>query len=1200
MNIGLRLTHELQQKFINAAILPLRILLRVTWWKDHLRTSAVRMAIEKRLQQGPAGSESTNPEDQWWWPIVLEEQRKARARGAATGAAMATGRSVSADNDPTDHNMSAEAKQPSSQPPSDQPPSEQVASEQPSEQPSSEQPPSDTSETAKNDLNTPEVPQQLVSCPITSSKSKKKAKKNRKKRKNTTTPQQMDSCNTDSTAEQPFTVISEAQSSASATDPSSITLAGRDIPPADLTSTPTLPSNDDDNTQSKDMSLASKDTLSEQNDSPSLEPPSATCVAPENRPEIMDTVSVTDSLSPSSTPIPLPSPRATSRPPDKSHESTESLEVTPLTESYTHLQLAPVNTNLPSEISPAPHQLSGTDTLASDDEGAGNLGDNHKRRADAIRLIRARTLSRLSPAEESAATELPTPHSEGSSYHQESTDLDQTPSEKAGMSTSKKKNKKKKQKQKQKEKHISDQPSASPSGNETTHHPSGLLPQDATSIASTDTAAEQDLSSQVSPTESVPKETTQVAISHPSLIQPFPMTLKSEERPRRQDRKSCLDPLALEYIPNYQSGDGFLSRPKGSPSTSSSDASEWKQRLGIEISARESRDITKDEGNIASSETTKYQKTTESTSDSPTTLAPSAYSYQRLSTNDTDFSLSLSSSNDQLTTASAFQEKESSKIQDDGTISASRTTDTDHNTTQRTPTAISEIGTDLQTVHSPTIRYPVEERRVVTSQSLILSTEPSLSRRASRTSIRDRLSPIHESPVEMVADEKAVRDSPQPYDQDIRSATEHSHPYLPDTGSTESIAHIAQEFSIETRGNQETRQVELTTPEAVQDHQGIVTSSSAASSNFASSHAHPSPSSTHSGQGASTIQRPQGFFWQLDSHGFPCAKADCDKRCNSWDGASVICPRCGPFSEVRYCGPEHLYADIKQHWAFCGQMTFRHPCRENTIPREQREGPPLLPSRHQWDTPERHRQAVYHSTNRDGDYFIFADWAEFVAAGQPANNVAVRCSNRVLCVVKFDGAAEKDRFHRVLGVCLFGKLLLLPSLYIYRLAIYELLANGLFCNSLHRGCKPRRLLIPPNPRQPADPGGVEWRARHRAAISDPARARRGLTPGDHRAETCLRDRVGRAQRPSLHGPGVHRGASPALGRPWDGSGLPPPLRLHGVEPLAPPRGENHPSHDRPSSGADEGGGFRRGPRGGQEVVPAWGGLGWCRVRGDGD
>jgi hypothetical protein len=175
------------------------------------------------------------------------------------------------------------------------------------------------------------------------------------------------------------------------------------------------------------------------------------------------------------------------------------------------------------------------------------------------------------------------------------------------------------------------------------------------------------------------------------------------------------------------------------------------------------------------------------------------------------------------------------------------------------------------------------------------------------------------------------------------------------------------------------------------------------------------------GQSGQEKKTNSGFFWQLDSHGFPCAKYDCEKRCNSWDGASVICPKCGPYSEIRYCGEEHLYEDIKSHWINCGKMTFKHPCRASTIPQEQKEGPPLMPNRHNWDTPERHRQAVYHAANTSGDYFIFADWTEFVAAGQPANSVNVRCTSRLLYTVKIDDLEEKDRFRRVLGIALFSK-----------------------------------------------------------------------------------------------------------------------------------------------------------------------------------
>ncbi|KAL2840751.1 hypothetical protein BJX68DRAFT_258402 [Aspergillus pseudodeflectus] len=195
-----------------------------------------------------------------------------------------------------------------------------------------------------------------------------------------------------------------------------------------------------------------------------------------------------------------------------------------------------------------------------------------------------------------------------------------------------------------------------------------------------------------------------------------------------------------------------------------------------------------------------------------------------------------------------------------------------------------------------------------------------------------------------------------------------------------------------------------------------------------STHAHPSPSSqstitkdiqTTRGHRITT-QKPEGFFWQLDSHGFPCARSDCDSRCNLWDGATVICPRCGPFSETRYCSREHLLKDIKVHWATCGQNVFQHPCRESTIPKDVRDGPPLIPCLHPYDTPERHRQAVYFNMHSSvGDYFIFSDFVDMVDAGFPDDHLNLRCSNRVLLAVKFTDPKAKDRFRRVLAACLF-------------------------------------------------------------------------------------------------------------------------------------------------------------------------------------
>ena len=236
--------------------------------------------------------------------------------------------------------------------------------------------------------------------------------------------------------------------------------------------------------------------------------------------------------------------------------------------------------------------------------------------------------------------------------------------------------------------------------------------------------------------------------------------------------------------------------------------------------------------------------------------------------------------------------------------------------------------------------------------------------------------------------------------------------------------------SAEPQGTPQTESSEIEATKTKNHHEKVSTETrTVVISQPKGSHAHPSSSlslerpvrCTTTAQKYISTQKPEGFFWQLDSHGFPCAKAGCEKRCNLWDGATVICPRCGPFSEIRYCCKEHLLEDIKYHWLYCGQMTFEHPCRENSIPRDVRDGPPLVPCLHPYDTPERHRQAVYFNAKvREGDYFIFSDWTDLVKAGFPESNVEVRCSSQVIYTIRFEDASEKDRFRRVLATCLFS------------------------------------------------------------------------------------------------------------------------------------------------------------------------------------
>lgn len=154
--------------------------------------------------------------------------------------------------------------------------------------------------------------------------------------------------------------------------------------------------------------------------------------------------------------------------------------------------------------------------------------------------------------------------------------------------------------------------------------------------------------------------------------------------------------------------------------------------------------------------------------------------------------------------------------------------------------------------------------------------------------------------------------------------------------------------------------------------------------------------------------------------GVKCALSGCAARCNLWDGEAVFCPRCGPHIEVRYCTQAHLHEDVKWHWVYCGQGALTHTCPADVIPWQVREGVPLIPCLHAWDTPEKHRQAVrFNAGGLAGDYFVFADWADLREAGFPANSVSLRCSSRVIETIRFDDPEEKDRFRRVLAVCLF-------------------------------------------------------------------------------------------------------------------------------------------------------------------------------------
>ncbi|KAJ5781367.1 uncharacterized protein N7518_009850 [Penicillium psychrosexuale] len=179
-----------------------------------------------------------------------------------------------------------------------------------------------------------------------------------------------------------------------------------------------------------------------------------------------------------------------------------------------------------------------------------------------------------------------------------------------------------------------------------------------------------------------------------------------------------------------------------------------------------------------------------------------------------------------------------------------------------------------------------------------------------------------------------------------------------------------------------------------------------------------------------------GLLLDLRTLGVTCHEPFCEVLCCLGDGVSVVCPKCGPFSLVRYCGKDHLWEDAKRHWVVCTQLPVLEQCLASSISHDLLVGPPMLPNLHQWDKPERHRQALWFSSARDrGDYFVFAEWVDLVKVeDDPASHLQLRCSPRIAHIVRFEDAEEKDRFRRCLAICLFAAIEH-PALvdYLYRL-----------------------------------------------------------------------------------------------------------------------------------------------------------------------
>jgi len=115
-----------------------------------------------------------------------------------------------------------------------------------------------------------------------------------------------------------------------------------------------------------------------------------------------------------------------------------------------------------------------------------------------------------------------------------------------------------------------------------------------------------------------------------------------------------------------------------------------------------------------------------------------------------------------------------------------------------------------------------------------------------------------------------------------------------------------------------------------------------------------------------------------------CWLPGCQQPTNSCDVRTTSCPRCGPYSYVRYCSIQHLHADVRRHYTEdCTRRPNHLPyLDESTI--YTMNSPPrvfISCSIPLSDSFERYRQALYHSCPPDArsDYFVFSDADNLVA-----------------------------------------------------------------------------------------------------------------------------------------------------------------------------------------------------------------------------
>ncbi|KAJ9256590.1 hypothetical protein DTO207G8_2593 [Paecilomyces variotii] len=1075
-----------KRKFVDAITVPIRILLRVTWWKELFGNAGIDLSSGSLSTRESDDSEEISPEDQWWWPIVLEAQQRSKAKAKA--AALSASTSLPAAEEDAQESSGAVKKRLKKNKGKKRKANHRNRAR-------------NTTRTSDADVKTEKEKQQTLQSPS-----------------NPPSPTSPD-----------YLSAYEALPSYDTLNPKSEDQEGPAVSDSGMVTCPTSPIKETEHLYGADPTtgpvpetVLHETRLSHSSipQSPLLQSPVATPPTTHLSEGTLEVTSVPEGIIFSHDSLPEGRVPRVSLPTEPLIETTPG-ESTP--RDTVSAAISPESPLSPQQDAVLPESESSETWMASKTEHSSEDRFKDPRK---VEILASNTTTTERQDQDPSSILLS--HPSGTSSVRKEVSFAEDPNQNQNIDTVKSPAVELISKTQQSQDSPDTQKDPKPD-NSTASTKTGMAKKKhakkkkRSRRQQTDPVTEQDAEHQPcvsqTPAQSCPASqssrpasalnTTQVPISSsdsPSL-QPNLRDPKATSGTLTKDSKSSLDPLASEYVPNFKPVQKTVALPETSKAPDSNVSSK-KKKASSSTRARANTSPSK-------SAAAKGPSVNVSSMSSQHNVSPSPHSSQPTLTDDI-ITQSLTHLQDDQRNALLASRRNSttsfftSSTLDTAThrgreVTASRSDHTEKHARNQGSDGINAGSSVFESTgsferillrnehsavsgqassHSAQRSSSPTRRASISSQRSAASTNSHQTGHLSSSPDRSRLPPIQEA-----TREHGQRDITSLTGNHSAYALSHSHP---EPDSTELTARDPEDTST------------CQTPTNLQIPQGAFTTSPVqtqgnppATSQLFGSHGPPAPPSTTRalpsifGQGGPVVRRPAGFFWQLDSHGFPCAKADCDKRCSSWDGASVVCPRCGPFSEVRYCNQEHLYEDIKPHWAFCGQMTFCHPCRESTIPRRQKEGPPLLPSYHNWDTPERHRQAVYHATNSGGDYFIFADWAEFVTAGQPANNVGVRCTNRVLAVVNFDEPGEKDRFRRVLGVCLFASIEVFDLVdYMFRLIRDNLRSRGLWSGELDKALRyqmQHELAVAVSPETSGQRHAceTEWDGRNRRRCADP-------------------------------------------------------------------------------------------------------------------